>query len=206
MTSEVKQLDSRVTYFHVCLSYPHSLWCHSAKSHHGKGLRTERQWADMWVQLRPPDDVNKNTEQRTIQTQHRCVADVGKCNIYTPFMQLMRTENKSICFGQLESHQVLQPTVIVSPWGTVTGVGGDPEACCCRKMQPHSWAGTQLLFSWSRPWREITWPSVTFLLKLLHRVHSSCIYTAGATGQKTQHSVYCVWVVILKTFSDMNES
>lgn len=43
--------------------------------------------------------------------------------------------------------------VTVAPWGTVTGLGGSPEAWCCRWTQPHSSGGTQLPFCCSRPWK-----------------------------------------------------
>lgn len=41
----------------------------------------------------------------------------------------------------------------VAPGGTVTGVGGCPEAWCCRWTQPHSSGGTQLPFCCNRPWK-----------------------------------------------------
>lgn len=54
----------------------------------------------------------------------------------------------------LGCYQVLQSLMTVPPWGTVTAMGGCPEAWCCRWIQPHFSAGTQLPFRWSKPWKK----------------------------------------------------
>lgn len=50
------------------------------------------------------------------------------------------------------SHQVLQPTVTVSPCWMVMETGL-PCSWCSRTVQPHCPGGTQVPFCWSRPWK-----------------------------------------------------
>lgn len=96
------------------------------------------------------------TLQHTIKTQStKClVCKSWKPKLHWYYRYWYRKHVHALCvFNSQGSNQVLQPMVTVAPSGTLMGVGGCPEAWCCRWMQPHSSGGTQLPFCCSRPWR-----------------------------------------------------
>lgn len=109
--------------------------------------------------------------------------------------------------------------VTVAPWGTVTGLGGSPEAWCCRWTQPHSSGGTQLPFCCSRPWKthnsleRRTGAMTVFLLEQMYTKTSSfpCIcgiilsqyticcwlYTQGKTKTTIKYAFILQLIIIL---------